>query len=161
MDDEEEAETKLLDLPEEILLLVLSFLKAQDIIRVGCTCRSLREIASQDLVWREKFRSKNEHLLSLLIHVNSLYNNRNSNNMVSKGVWKKLYLKASFAMSFCGRSMNNNGERLCAEFVSKSEGNGIRFDDRAPKQMSLEIWVKLNPHRPDGIIVGCQSESVR
>jgi len=160
MEDDEEEEFKLSDLPEEILLLVFLYLKAKDIIRVGCTCRSLREITSQDVVWRQKFRSKNEHLLSLHVNRTPLSNN-NHKYSVCKAIWKKLYFKASFAMSFYSRSINNNGERLCAEFVSKTEGNGIRFDDRGPKQMSLEIWIKLNQHKPDGVVVGCQSESVR
>lgn len=160
MEDDAEEEIKLSDLPEEIVLLVFSFLKVKEIIRVGCTCRSLRDLSSQDVVWRQKFRSKNDHLLTLNNGAKSS-SLSSINNNIHQRIWKKLYFKASFAMSFRFRSPNNNGERLCAEFVSKTQGNGIHFDDKSPKQMSLEIWVKLDAQKPDGIIVGCQSESVR
>ena len=163
--EEDEGETHLTDLPEEVLLLIFSFLRVLDIIRIGCTCRLLSDLTSQDVIWRQRFRSKNEHLLSLpsANHNYSFENSsNNNNNNLSKGIWKKLYLKASYALSFRFRASNNNGERLCAEFVTKSDNNhGVRFDSNAPNRMSVEMWIKLHKHRPDGIIIGCQSESVR
>lgn len=158
MDDEDELNIS--NLPEEILLYIFCFLKVQDIVRIGSTCRLLHTLTSQDVVWRQRFRSNNEHLLSLPFVQNNNRSHSNNNNL-TVGIWKKLYQKASFALSFRNRTADEQGERLCAEFVTRREGNGIHFDDKAPKEMSVETWVKLDEHKPDGVIIGCQSESVR
>lgn len=165
------------NLPEEIWFHTVSYLTAiQDILNLGSTCRRLYEITNQNIIWRRRFKADNSHLLQLprtsTVNRIMVTNNVNDNIEdidVEPGVWKKLYLKASHALSFGNRRYKGfsslAGERLCAEFVanpsSASRVNGIRFDDRAPVKQSVEVWVKLNKRKPDGIIIGCQSESVR
>ncbi|XP_058967848.2 uncharacterized protein [Pocillopora verrucosa] len=167
-------------LPEEIWFHIIVYLvHIQDILNLGCTSRRLLEITNQNVVWKRRFKGNNDHLLQL--HLNTRYdevatsnelNEESANFDVKPGFWKKLYLRASHALSFKNRRRgwfsSVEGERLCAEFVTNPRGpenrraiNGIRFDDRAPKKQSIELWVKLNTKKPDGIIIGCQSESVR
>lgn len=167
-------------LPEEIWFHIIVYLvHIQDILNLGCASRRLLEITNQNVVWKRRFKGNNDHLLQL--HLNTRYdevatsnelNEESANFDVKPGFWKKLYLRASHALSFKNRRRgwfsSVEGERLCAEFVTNPRGpesrraiNGIRFDDRAPKKQSIELWVKLNTKKPDGIIIGCQSESVR
>lgn len=170
------------DLPEEIWFHAISYLTAvQDILHLGYTCKRLYELTNENIIWRRRLKADNRHLL-LLPRTSTSYTgytvNRayiascsSDNNEVLEdepGIWKKLYLKASHAMSFGNRHHRGfsslAGERLCAEFVvnpSATRVNGIRFDDQAPVKQSVEMWVKLNKKKPDGIIIGCQSESVR
>jgi hypothetical protein len=163
-EENEKDDTSLAELPEEIWLHIFSYLPVADIFSIGRTCRSLVYLTNQDVVWKRRFRSNNDHLLTLpcanYSSNNNYYSSMEGNN-IRKGIWKKLYLKASYAKSFGSRKKNKNGERLCAEFVRKTASNGIRFDNEAPKHMSIEVWIKLNKEKPDGIILGCQSESVR
>lgn len=155
-------DTTFTDLPEEIWLHVFSFLPVSDVFSIGCTCHRLFHLTNQDVVWKRRFRSNNDHLLTLPSgNNNNNYHSSARTNNIRKGIWKKLYLKASYAMSFGLRATNKDGERLCAEFVRKTSGNGIRFDSEAPKSMSIELWIKLHKKKPDGVILGCQSESVR
>ena len=168
------------DLPEEVWFHAISYLTAvQDILHLGSTCKRLYELTNENIIWRRRLKAGNHHLLLLPRTSTSTYTvNRayiagssSDNNEVLEdepGIWKKLYLKASHAMSFGNRHHRGfsslAGERLCAEFVvnpSATRVNGIRFDDRAPLKQSVEMWVKLNKRKPDGIIIGCQSESVR
>ena len=164
------------DLPEEIWFQTISYLEdVQDILNLGCTCRRLYDVTNQNIIWRRRFKADNSHLLYLprtstvnRVTVTSNYINSVNTEVldVEPGVWKRLYLKASHALSFGHRHYKGfsslAGERLCAEFVTNpSASNGIRFDDRAPVKQSVEVWVKLNKRKPDGIIIGCQSESVR
>lgn len=164
--------------PEEIWLHTVGYLAAfQDILNLGCTCRRLYELTNQNVIWKRRFKGDNSHLLHLpqssaFHHVMAL-KDESENFDVEPGFWKKLYLKASHALSFQNRHANGfssiAGERLCAEFVANPRAtrnvmisfNGVRFDDRAPTKQSVEIWVKLNKKKPDGVIIGCQSESVR
>ncbi|XP_031572461.1 uncharacterized protein LOC116306515 [Actinia tenebrosa] len=148
------------DLPEEIWLHVFSFLPVSDIFTIGCTCHRLFYLTNQDVVWKRRFRSNNDHLLTLPSGNNNNYHSSSKNNNIRKGIWKKLYLKASYAMSFGLRKANKDGQRLCAEFVRRTSGSGIRFDSEAPESMSVELWIKLHKKKPDGIILGCQSESM-
>lgn len=174
------AETGDYSLPEEIWFHAISYLETmQDILNLGCTCRRLYEITNQNIIWRRRFKADNNHLLFLprtsfdsvnRVIVNNSSNSNNTEDLaVEPGVWKRLYLKASHALSFGNRHHKGfsslAGERLCAEFVANPSAstrvNGIRFDDRAPLKQSVEMWVKLNKKKPDGILIGCQSESVR
>ena len=175
MAENEEKET--CNLPEEIWFHTIAYLTSiQDILNLGCTCRRLNEITNQNAIWRRRFKGDNSHLLHLVPQTSAFdrviaSNGESENFDVEAGVWKKLYLKASHALSFRNRHFNGvssvAGERLCAEFVANPSAarnvrlNGVRFDDRAPGKQSVEIWVKLNKKKPDGVIIGCQSESVR
>lgn len=166
------------NLPEEIWLHMIAYLAAiQDILNLGCTCRRLYDLTNQNVIWRRRFKGDTNHLLHLpqspAFHHVIASKDESENFDVEQGFWKKLYLKASHALSFQNRNLNGfsstAGERLCAEFVANPRAarnvmisfNGVRFDDRAPTKQSVEIWVKLNKRKPDGIIIGCQSESVR
>ena len=51
----ESANVVLQDLPAGVLRQVLGFVSAKDVVAVICTCKSLREMASEDVVWRPKF----------------------------------------------------------------------------------------------------------
>ena len=174
------AETGDYSLPEEIWFHAISYLEnMQDILNLGCTCRSLHEVTNQNIIWRRRFKADNSHLSFLprtcydstvnRATVNSSNSDNTENLDVEPGVWKRLYLKASHALSFGNRHHEGfsslAGERLCAEFVANPSAstrvNGIRLDDRAPRKQSVEMWVKLNKKKPDGILIGCQSESVR
>lgn len=162
--------------PEEIWFHIISYLDVvQDILSLGCTCKRLCELTNQNVIWRRRFRVDNNHLLSLpRFSMSSHYVKSNTDNCEDfeeeSGVWKKLYFKASHALSFERRHYYSSGftdlarERLCAEFVANSSSasrvKGIRFDDRAPGKQSVELWIKLNRKKPDGVIIGCQSESV-
>lgn len=162
-------------LPEEIWIHIVSKLETiQDILNLGCTCRRLYQVTNQNSVWRRRFKGDNSHLLALPRTSFDAVGRVTSNGDCSEdldvepGVWKKLFFKASHALSFGNRQhrgfISLAGERLCAEFVvntSATRVNGIRFDDRAPSKQSVEIWVKLDERKPDGVIIGCQSESVR
>lgn len=174
MADSEEKEV--CNFPDEIWFHTIAYLTAvQDILNLGCTCRRLYELTNQNVIWRRRFRGDNSHLLRLpqtLNFQNAIASSDECENFdVGPGFWKKLYLKASYALSFQNRHWNGfssvAGERLCAEFVANPSAarnaslKGVRFDDRAPPKQSVEIWVKLNKKKPDGIIIGCQSESVR
>ena len=162
------------NLPEEIWFHTILYLTAvQDILNLGCTCKRLYEVINQNIIWRRRFKTDNHHLLHLprtsSFTANLVTKSDNIEDVdVEPGAWKKLYLKASHALSFGNRCHNGfsslAGERLCAEFVvnpSAARAKRIRFDDQAPLKQSVEIWVKLNKKKPDGIIIGCQSESVR
>ena len=123
MEDEDDDDVSLPDLPEEILLIVFSFLKVQDVIRVGCTCHLLHDLTSQDVVWRPRFRCKNDHLLLLPTtsqsKINSANNSCSQNNNLPERIWKRLYLKASFALSFRFRTSNDHGERTVRRVCDK------------------------------------------
>ena len=43
----------LLDLPPELIELILTFLPAFDILKLGQCCRKLREITLHDVLWEE------------------------------------------------------------------------------------------------------------
>ena len=153
--------------PDEVWFHVVSYLTSvQDVLHLGCTCRRLNELTNQNVVWRRRFKGNNDHLLHLPRHINNDVFVRNSQAEGCK-VWKKLYLKASHALSFGNRYvrglMCEAGEKLCAEFVANpgSSGRKIRFDNDAPREQSVEMWVKLSKRKPDGVIIGCQSEPVR
>lgn len=161
------------NLPEEVWFHTIAYLEhVRDVLNLGCTCRRLYEVTNQNVIWKRRFNGSNDHLLRLhqTSHFDHVTSNDESENFdVEPGFWKKLYLRASHALSFQNRRRNGffsvAGERLCAEFVANPSAarslNGVRFDDRAPKKQSVELWVKLNKKKPDGIIIGCQSESVR
>ena len=123
------------DLPEEIWFHAISYLTAvQDILHLGSTCKRLYELTNENIIWRRRLKADNRHLL-LLPRTSTSYTgytvNRayiascsSDNNEVLEdepGIWKKLYLKASHAMSFGNRHHRGfsslAGERLCAEFV--------------------------------------------
>lgn len=173
----ESEEKEVCSLPEEIWFHTIAYLTSvQDILNLGSTCRRLYELTNQNVIWRRRFKGDNSHLLGLPhtsrnFHHVIASNGENENFDVAPAVWKKLYLKASHALSFQNRHCNGfssvAGERLCAEFVANPSAarnaslRGVRFDDRAPPKQSVEIWVKLNKKKPDGVIIGCQSESVR
>lgn len=160
------------NLPEEIWLHIVTFLDAvKDVLSLACTCKRLCELTNQNIIWRRRFKVDNSQLLSLpsISYIVKSNSDTCENLDEESGIWKKLYFKASHALSFEHRHYPRvfsglAGERLCAEFVVKSSAaraNSIRFDDRAPVKQSVEIWMKLNRKKPDGIIIGCQSESVR
>ena len=46
----------LLDLPGGVLRQVLTAVSATDIISLICTCKHMRDVASEDVVWVPKFR---------------------------------------------------------------------------------------------------------
>lgn len=159
-------------LPEEIWLHIVTYLDAvKDVLSLACTCKRLSELTNENIIWRRRFKVDNSQLLSLpsMSYVVKSNSDTRENLDEESGIWKKLYFKASHALSFehrhCPRVLSGlAGERLCAEFrvvpnSSAARANNIRFDDRAPVKQSVEIWVKLNGKKPDGIIVGCQSES--
>ncbi|XP_032231911.2 uncharacterized protein LOC5507401 [Nematostella vectensis] len=142
----------LCSLPEEIILHILSLLHTSDILSLSRVCKTLYELTNIDSVWRSRFRSSQDHLLKLT----------SAENQTT--TWKKLYFKAGYALSFKARVTGKSGEMLCAEFVRKPNSsmvNGVRFDNESPREMTVETWIKLNPRKHDGIIIGCQSESVR
>lgn len=148
----------LCDIPEELVIYILSFLRVNDVLKVGCTCKTLHKITSQNIVWKSRFKTNNDHLLLLPSNSSEAKNPKNNND----GQWKKLFFKSSHALSFRNRSRSDAGKKLCAVFVSNTgTRNGIRFDQDAPKSMSIELWTRLNPFKRDGVIIGCQSESVR
>lgn len=169
-------EKEVCNLPEEIWFHTIAYLTAvQDILNLGITCRRLYELTNQNVIWRRRFKGDNSHLLRLPQTSNFRHviasDDGSEHFDVEPGFWKKLYLKASHALSFQNRHYNGfssvAGERLCAEFVANPSAarnaslKGVRFDDRVPAKQSVEMWVKLNKKKPDGVIIGCQSESVR
>lgn len=162
------------NLPEEIWLHIVTYLDAvKDVLSLACTCKRLSELTNENIIWRRRFKVDNSQLLSLpsMSYIVKSNSDTRENLDEESGIWKKLYFKASHALSFehrqCPRVLNGlAGERLCAEFrvvpnSSAARANNIRFDDRAPVKQSVEIWVKLNGKKPDGVIIGCQSESAR
>ncbi|KAL9974854.1 hypothetical protein ACROYT_G011950 [Oculina patagonica] len=168
-----ESEEKEVCLPEEIWFHAIAYLTAvQDILNLGSTCRRFYELTNQNVIWRRRFKGDNSHLLRLPSNFRQVMvsDDESENFDVEPGFWKKLYLKASHALSFQNRHYNGfssvAGERLCAEFVANPSAarnaslKGVRFDDRAPAKQSVEMWVKLTKKKPDGVIIGCQSESV-
>lgn len=175
----ESDENEFSNLPEEIWLHTIGYVTTiQDVLNLGCTCRRLYYLTNQNVLWRRRFKGESSHLLHLpqssaFVHHVIASKDESENVDVEQGFWKKLYLKASHALSFQNRNFNGfssiAGERLCAEFVANPSAarnvminfNGVRFDDRTPTKQSVEIWVKLNKKKPDGVIIGCQSESVR
>ena len=175
----ESDEKEFSNLPEEIWLHTIGYLTAiQDVLNLGCTCRRLYYLTNQNVLWRRRFKGESSHLSHLpqssaYVHHVIASKDESENVDVEQRFWKKLYLKASHALSFQNRNFNGfssiAGERLCAEFVANPSAgrnvminfNGVRFDDRTPTKQSVEIWVKLNKKKPDGVIIGCQSESVR
>lgn len=150
---------KVSELPEEILLYIFTYLQVLDVLRVGRTCRRFFRLTNENVVWRWRFLANNDHLLKLPHSQNSNYFH------TGEELWKRLYYRASHALSFGARYAGGRAsaadERLCAEFVRNPGSGAIRFDDEAPPSMSVEVWVKLDRRKPDGVIIGCQSESVR
>ena len=47
----------LLDLPGGVLRAVLDCLSASDIVSVVCTCKQLRDVGSDDVVWEPRLQS--------------------------------------------------------------------------------------------------------
>ena len=158
------------DIPEELVIHILTFLPVKDVLKVGCTCKNLYKVTNQNIVWKCRFKTENDHLRLLPRNSsdtdgdgdNDFINPRNINS--EDGLWKKLFFKSSHALSFGKRDGSVARKKLCTEFVSTTETltcNGIRFDSEAPESMSVELWVRVNPFKRDGVIIGCQSESVR
>ena len=151
----------LCEIPEELVIYILTFLRVNDVLNVGYTCRTLHKITSQNIVWKKRFKAENDHLL-LLPSNSSFAVPAKVPKRSSDGLWKKLFFKSRHALSFRNRGRNDAGKKLCAVFISNTGSrNGIRFDQHAPKSMSIELWVRLNSFKRDGVIIGCQSESIR
>ena len=154
------AQSTLSDIPEELVIYILTFLPVKDVLKVGCTCKNLYKVTNQNIVWKCRFKFDNDHLRLLPRNSSDFVNPKNINS--EDGLWKKLFFKSSHALSFRKRDGSVAGKRLCAEFASTTgTRNGIRFDSEAPKSLSVELWMRVNPLKRDGVIIGCQSESVR
>ena len=115
------------DIPEELVIHILTFLPVKDVLKVGCTCKNLYKVTNQNIVWKCRFKTENDHLRLLPRNSsdtdgdgdNDFINPRNINS--EDGLWKKLFFKSSHALSFGKRDGSVARKKLCAEFVSTTE----------------------------------------
>lgn len=54
MNIEEEQETAMMDLPDEIILHIMTFLTPREILNLGKTCKGLQEISNTECLWKQK-----------------------------------------------------------------------------------------------------------
>jgi len=50
--DNEESDSPFKGIPDEVVLIILSYLEAEDLCRVACVCRSLNALAKDEGLWR-------------------------------------------------------------------------------------------------------------
>ena len=54
--DNEESDSAFKGIPDEVVLIILSYLEAEDLCRVACVCRALNALAKDEGLWRRLFQ---------------------------------------------------------------------------------------------------------
>ncbi|XP_077549393.1 uncharacterized protein LOC144162643 [Haemaphysalis longicornis] len=125
----------LLDIPEEVVLLMLSYLLEHDLCRVAKVCRRLNEISNAPTLWKSLFQSVFEYDLPLLHPAPDQFYFVSPDEAISPNAWKEsfrqlyrgIHVRPLFQEHSPGRSITCTDNIVTALNLSRAMSQPVIF----------------------------------